>query len=819
MLISLPNVLLATAALLIVISAIQPLARRLMLPDTALLAMVGVVIGGLAAFLLATPLTDRFDDAARTLLNFPISSQGFLYIFLPLLVFQGALQIEVRELARDVVPVLLLAIVAVIVATVAIGFALAPIAPVSLTACLMLGAIVATTDPAAVVGIFRSIGANPRLTRLVEGEALLNDAVAIIIFELLLESLTSHHAAGLLTAGWLFVLSFAGSLLIGTLLARALLLAVPWLDEITAGEVTLTLALPYVAYILCDEFLDFSGIVAAAAAGLTISAYGPSTFRPASWRFLQQVWAQLAFWASSLVFVLASMLVPRLLGSVNWRDVLMVLVVIAASTLGRAAVLFGLMPLFALTRLSEAVPFGFKVTIVWGALRGAITLALALAVTENQALDPAIKHVVASVATGFVLFTLFVNGTTLRTLVRRLRLDQLSPIDQALRHQVLAVALGDVHDRLDARATELGFTAASRTPVLERYAARAAEEADRNSFDVEISDRDRVTLALITLASRERSILLDLFSVQDLPRPMLEALLRAAEQMIDGARTGGRAGYLRAARRRLAATPTIRLAQWLHLRLGIDRPLARCMTQRFEALLVLHLISVSLVTFLDRRMRRVLGPRVGEIVGEILDRRTMLLNDAVDSLRIQYPGYADALETRLLRQMGMRLEGDAFEELRQDSLIGDELRDRLGRDLDDRREAARRRLQLNLPAGIDRQARQMPLLAGLPEAMLHHLTGRLALRYVAPAEIILRRGERVRTVVFVSSGEIERVEAGGDTVTLRHGDVFGAVEALTRRRSLATLRATRFCQLLVLPATTFRRLAAEAPALRQALLF
>ena len=818
MLISLPNVLLATAALLVVISAIQPLARRLMLPDTVLLAMVGVVIGALAAFLLATPLITRFDDIARTLLDFPVSSQGFLFIFVPLLVFQGAMQIEVRQLARDIVPVLLLAIVAVILATGAIGVALAPIAPVSLTACLMLGAIVATTDPAAVVGIFRSIGANPRLTRLVEGEALLNDAVAIIIFELLLQSLMTHHSAGLLTAGWLFALSFSGSLLVGALLARALLLAVPWLGEITAGEVTLTLALPYVAYILCDEFLDFSGIAAAAAAGLTISAYGPATFRPASWRFLQQIWAQLAFWASSLVFVLASMLVPRLLVGLTWRDVLMVLAVIVASTLARAAVLFGLMPLLTLARLSEPVPFGFQVTIVWGALRGAITLALALAVTENRALDPAIKHVVASVATGFVLFTLFVNGTTLRTLVRRLHLDQLSPIDQALRHQVLAVALDDVHDQLDARSAELGFTTASRGAVLERYARRAAEEADRNSFDAEIGDRDRVTLALITLASRERSILLDLFSVQDLPRPMLEALLRAAEQMIDGARTGGRAGYLRAARRRLADTPTIRLAQWLHLRLGIHRPLARRMTERFEALFVLHLISQSLVTFLDRRMRRVLGVRVGEIVAEILDRRTMLLNDAVDSLRVQYPGFADALETRLLRQIGMRFEGDTFEELRQDSLIGEELHEQLGRDLDDRRAAARRRLRLDLLAGIDRQARQVPLLAGLPEAVLHDLTGRLALRYVAPFETILRRGERVRTVLFVSSGEIERVEAGG-TLMLRHGDVFGAAEALSRQRSPATLRATRFCHLLVMPAAAFRRVAIEAPALRQALLF
>ena len=152
-----------------------------------MLALVGILIGGSADLLLRSTFTDAFDGAARTLLDFPINSEAFLLIFLPILVFQGALAIDVRRLSHEAATVLLLAVVAVVVSTAAIGLALFPFAHMSIEVCLLVGVIVATTDPSAVVGIFRDIGAATRLTRLVEGEALLNDAAAISIFAILLK--------------------------------------------------------------------------------------------------------------------------------------------------------------------------------------------------------------------------------------------------------------------------------------------------------------------------------------------------------------------------------------------------------------------------------------------------------------------------------------------------------------------------------------------------------------------------------------------------------------------------------------------------------
>jgi len=178
---------------------------------------------------------------------------------------------------------------------------------------------------------------------------------------------------------------------------------------------------------------------------------------PRSWAYLLDVWAQTAFLATSLVFVLASMLVPRLLLGMRSRDLLLIAAALAAALAARGVVLFLLMPVLRYTRLAQRIPLPLKLTMLWGGLRGSITLAMALAVTEDPAITREVQEFIAILATGFVLFTLLVNGTTLRILVHWLRLDRLSPIDQALRHQVVAIELAGVRDRLRGTAEEFGF--------------------------------------------------------------------------------------------------------------------------------------------------------------------------------------------------------------------------------------------------------------------------------------------------------------------------------------------------------------------------
>src|SRR3546814_20958002 len=127
-------------------------------------------------WLLPTTSTDEFDELAQMVTAMPVSSATFLTILLPMLLFQGAITIDVRRLAQDFVAVVLLAVLAVLVALVVIGGAVYLVAPVPLVVCLLFVAIVATTHPSAVIPMFRHLGPPARLTRLAAGESRLHHA-------------------------------------------------------------------------------------------------------------------------------------------------------------------------------------------------------------------------------------------------------------------------------------------------------------------------------------------------------------------------------------------------------------------------------------------------------------------------------------------------------------------------------------------------------------------------------------------------------------------------------------------------------------------
>jgi CPA1 family monovalent cation:H+ antiporter len=810
--VGLPGVMLAIAFLLVLVSVAQPIARRLALPETVVLAVVGVMIGGGAEILLRLPHIHAFDGAAIAVLDLPFDSETILLVFLPVLVFSGSLAIDVRRLSHDAVSVLTLAVVAVVVSTAVIGLAVSPFANMPLTVCLLLGAIVANTDPSAVTAIFRDIGAASRLTRLVEAEALLNDAAAISIFSILIDAVTHHKPVAFGAAAWLFTTSFLGALVVGVVLARLTLLLIVVAGETVAGEVSLTFALPFITYIVCEHGLHLSGVVAVAASGLTLSMYGPSTMRPQNWRFLTELWEQFAFWAGSLVFVLASMLVARLMLDLTGRDVLLVGVVVVASLVARGAVLFGLLPLLSVARLSRPVPNRYKTTMLWGGLRGAITLALVLAVTENPLVSGKTAHFVAVVATGFVLVTLLVNGITLRPLVIRLGLDRLSPRDAALKQQVLAIGLEEIRDRTRGVAEEFGFSAGAIRHVVGGLQKRVESEQGRNDFEAAISDRERISLALITIAARERAMLIDGFRFRGLSRGVIEQLLRTADAMVDGARMDGRTGFIRAARGRLRPTLGFRIAQILHQTIRFDAPLVTQMTARYEMLLVSHLLAQSLIRFMHQRIEPMLGVRVAEIVSDVLERRSALLSEALDAMRLHYGGYAEALEGRLLRLLALRMETEEYDGLMADSLIGEELHHELVTGVEGQRRRLRRRLKFNLASGLDGRLRSFALFRDVPDAILHDLAMTVSVRFAIPGEVLIRRGRRPRLVFIVSSGTLE-ASAGDARRRYAAGDVIGGAEAIGRQRVTATVRCLTFSHLLAVQASDFRQLVEDNPVI------
>jgi CPA1 family monovalent cation:H+ antiporter len=798
------TILLLIAGLLVVVGVIQPLAIALRLPNTVLLAIVGVGLGIASSFLLHHTSTKALAELAQPLADLPVKSSTFLFVFLPLLLFQAALTLDVRRILEDAAPILLLAVVAVVVATVVIGFSLSALAGMPIAVCMLLGSIVATTDPAAVVAIFRDLGTPGRLTRLVEGESLLNDAAAIVLFTVLLGMVVSKRQPDIVDALMQFGISFGGGIAIGLVGGRLVAMVLPRLRGLRLAEMTLTLALPYLVFIPAERFLHVSGVVAVVVAGLVLGAVGRARISPANWSYLEGVWEQVAFWAGSLVFILAALLIPRLLITIRPQDVLLIAVLVVAAFAARALTLFLLLPPLCALRLTERIRHAYKIVITWGGLRGAVTLALALAVTENYRLDPEVKRFVAVLATGFVLFTLLVNGTTLRAVIRLLKLDRLSPLDQALRDQVLALSLAEVSDAVQDTARQYEIAPSVARAVTRPYDARVLEATSRGSVEESISDRDRITIGLIALANRERALIFRHYDQRTISSYIAEVMLRNTTRILEGARSGGRIGYNRASRRILEYRLPFRIAHALHRRLGVERVLARQVADRFEVLTVRRLVLEELRRFDERRLSPLLGKRVAELLGEVLAGRLDATAKALNAMRLQYPDYAEALERRFLQQSALRLELDEYQALYDDGLIGPELFDNLRRGVEKAQRVAQHRPRLDLGLNTRDLLKQLDLFADLDAKQLKRIGRLFRPRFAVPGEVIVRKGGRADAVYFVSSGAVE-VLLPDSRVRLGRGDFFGEMGLLKGGRRGADVVALTYCQLMVLDDRDFRR--------------
>ncbi|MEX2409201.1 MAG: cation:proton antiporter, partial [Rhodovibrionaceae bacterium] len=499
--------LFALFALLLGVSLLMPLADRLSLPATMLLAAFGLALGLLASLvppdlgLIGT--SQPVGDVLSGLGQLGLDTEAFLYIFLPPLLFAAGITVDLRLMLDEIGAVLVMAVVAVLVCIGFVGFALDAFSEFGLVVCLLLGAIVATTDPSAVLAIFGDIGAPRRLRGLVAGESLFNDAAAIALFAIFFEMLAGFRAPELSRGLIAFATDFAGGVALGYLLARGAAALLNYLRERPAAAITVSVSLAYLAYILGESYLGVSGVIAVVTAALTTAIYGPVRLAPAAWRGLLRIWEQLEFWANSLIFVLASMLAVKVLASASWGDFGLLAVLVVAALAARAFVLQLLLPLLTAVRLVQPIDQKYRAVILWGGLRGAVTLALALSVANDPRVFPEAQHFIAVLATGFVFFTLFVSAPTLKPLLQLLGLDRLSPTEQALRDRVWELSRGQIREQVKATAEEYGFA-----PELAENLAigETSENPVESESLTSLSEAEREAVGLLALATQEREL-------------------------------------------------------------------------------------------------------------------------------------------------------------------------------------------------------------------------------------------------------------------------------------------------------------------------
>jgi CPA1 family monovalent cation:H+ antiporter len=376
--------------LLLVVTVVALVVRRFNIPYTVALVVVGLLLT------LQSPA------------NINLTPELILALFVPPLVFEAAFHINFQDLRRNITSILVLAVPGVILTTLIVGGVVALGTGLGLASALVFGALIAATDPVSVVAIFRTLGVPKRLSVLIEGESLFNDGTAIVVYNLALIAVLTGKF-NLLTSLGDFLIVSGGGVAIGLVLGWLISLLIARVDDYLV-ETTLTTLLAFGSYLLA-EHLHFSGVLAVVAAGLICGNLGPRGMSPTTRIVLFNFWEYVAFLANSLIFLLLGLQVniPALLAS--WSFILWAILAILAA---RALVVYGLG--WIVNKFVDPIPKSWLHVMNWGGLRGAIALALVLSLPPNFANRDQFRLM----AFGVVLFTLLVQSTTMRPLIRRL---------------------------------------------------------------------------------------------------------------------------------------------------------------------------------------------------------------------------------------------------------------------------------------------------------------------------------------------------------------------------------------------------------------
>lgn len=802
---------LAISVLIVLVALLQPLATRLALPHSVLIAALGITIGSIGSVTGAIGDSGPMSEFAHAITGGEIRSEAILHIFLPILLFEAGLHMDVRRMMDDMAPILTLAVVAVLVCSLVVGAALWATSSYGLVLCLLLGAIVATTDPAAVIGIFRDAGAPRRLTILVEGESLLNDAAAITLYIVLVGLLTASGETDAAGAPLLFLRFFIGGGLFGFIAGRLAFMVMRPLNRFPVAEVAFTLALPYIAYVVAERYLHVSGVVAVVTVALVVGSTGRVRISAEGWEGLEKVWALLGFCASTLIFIFAAMLVPEFLRDATVEDGYLLLVLVGAAFAARAIVLWGLLPLLTVLKVAQPVSTPYRLVILWGGLRGAVTLALALAVSENPLLGPEATHFVVVLATGFVLWTLLVNATTLRLVMRSLGLNALSATELALRDRALHQAREGIAERIETIGAEQHLPPEVAKEAAEAYRSRLSGLASR-PFMIDPKERER--MGLMALANRERDLVVEHFDQKLMSRRTTVDLLAQVGRLHDAAMTGGRAGYLAAASRNIGFGLSFRIDIQLQRYTGWEGPLSSRIADRLEMLKVARMMIEMLKRHAEAEMRRLLGAEVWQSLDAVLTTRLDAIVAAIEAWRLQYPDYERRMSERFLRWAALRLESVEYDDLRNQQFITGEIYEDLQRDVGRLYETLQRRPRLDLGLGTAELVRRLPFFQGLSEERIEQICKLLKPIFAVPGETIVQAGDRGDTMYFISSGAVE-IGRGGRKFRLGRGDFFGEMALLISGRRNATVTAIAFCKLLALTARDLQVLASAHPDLRR----
>jgi CPA1 family monovalent cation:H+ antiporter len=798
-----------TVVLLLVAAGARVVTNNTRLPLSVVLFVVGIAVAAVGERLGAGWILDRFR----------LSPGLVLYVFLPSLVFESAISLDVRELKRNLLPILTLAVPGLLLSTTGIALVVSLATPLTFRTALLLGAILSATDPVAVISIFERLGAPRGLHVLVEGESLFNDATSLVVSRILATVVIGGTvsgnvaAAGVLEFAWVFL----GGIACGAVFGFATGYALRSVRSDSYVSITLTTILAYLSFIIAEELLAVSGVMATVTAGLTFSGWGWMRVSHEVRSYLEYFWSYVAFVANALIFLLVGLLVEPAglagaLSTIGW--------VILGMLVSRLAVAYGLVPSLRLISRHYAFDARYQTVLFWGGLRGAVAVAIVLSLPEFGADD-----LFLTVVIGAVLFTLVVQGLTIDPLVRLLGLDRPSPPDRFIHLDTELQARRTALESLPRLAQGGRFSSAILTRVRDEYAA-SLEQLERDLADIRTesgSRQEQERMLYLRSLGQERGRYVELFDAGHIGERALRTLDLEVSLQIDAVRHATDLDELHLGR--FHHTPLAERIRRVIDGLPWFRPLGeRRRRRRFATdyeLSWAHYQSSSRV--LDRLAaeQRVFPETVVAAVEDRYRRWNETARRQLDTAAEQFPEFvADAQERFGLRLLLLR-EREYIRSAAEEGALTDSAAEESLAGVDRRLESLKSREIAELGVAPEALLRNIPLLAQLPDDAFSELAACLEARTFPATEPIIRQGDAGTSLFLIARGVVRVSRAEGREVreisTLLPGDFVGEMALLHAERRTATVHAVTPVLAYELQAQDARHAMRRYPAMLEAL--
>ncbi len=447
---------------------VSGICRNLPVPFTVILVLIGMLLGNLS----------HTFDFMESLQGFSLSPEIMLFIFLPALIFESGFALDARQMLKDLPPILILAIPAMLMSTFVVGLGIWWALDIKLIVALVFGALISATDPVAVVALFKELGAPNRLNVLVEGESLLNDATAIVAFSILLGIAVEGGGIGWSDADNIFLeflRVFVGGALFGAFLGFVACELLYRMQSGIAVILTSSVIIAYASFVIAEHSFHVSGVMAVVGSAIALRRFGVTRFREDTTHSIHEVWEVIALSCNSLLFLLVGLSVST---GALFNQLGPIVIAIALVLSARALSVYSLVPLAVRWFRLPHISLGERHIMWWGGLKGGLAIAVVLSIPS----DLPERQFLFEITLGVVLFTLLVSAPSIRPLMHFLGLSTISR-GESLEYR------NSLHSAEETSTKYLAGLAASK--VLPRRAVEPLSDKIRQTFASELHDGEK----------------------------------------------------------------------------------------------------------------------------------------------------------------------------------------------------------------------------------------------------------------------------------------------------------------------------------------